>query len=269
MSSFNRFLVPAFLAVIMLSAWQTKQDEAQDEGILFQEKFNSSEVIAPYDIDFEDFTNDQIYEGNGLIEDHSFAVSEGWGHIIDTYEGWRGTTYIPYYYRKEGGVGNSRCIYIEQQIDLTDYDTKEKVKTRDALVTPLLKGNVSIGVQKRWDYVYGVIDFYEVSQADDGTFTLGDQIQVTLPDITTTWKTVSLQLPDYQRIAIVGSQVCIDNFHADEAITTGTDPTAISNPVNGNDNGNDYNLQGQRVNAKNHKGIVIVNGKKMIVTPSR
>lgn len=220
-------------------------------------------VVAPYNIDFESFTNDHIYEGNGLIEDHSFAVGDGWGHIIDTYEGWRGKTYIPYYYRKEGGVNDSHCIYIEQQIDLTDYDTKEKVKTRDALVTPPIKGTVSIAVQKRWNYAFGMIDFYEVEEAGDGTLTLGRQIDVAVPEITTSWQTINFQRPLYSRIAIVGSQVCIDNFHADKAIVDNS--TAINVPRTEPQNANAvYNLQGQRT-GKPQRGLYIIGGRKLLM----
>ncbi len=164
-----------------------------------------ADVFTPYNVDFENTIS---------TSDHDFKVATGWGHIVDYSSGWS-RTYVNYS-QTDDGVDGSKCLNIGSQ---SVYSWGGSKTLNDLLVTPKLTGKVTLQVKasKSND---GEIAFYNVSEAEDGTLTMGDKltgVKGASSISNSGYVTVTLPHLDGQRIGIRGHYVYIDNLQADTA----------------------------------------------------
>lgn len=164
------------------------------------------ETVSPYKVDF----NKSISTSS-----HDFKVAAGWGHKVDSYyDDEEYETYYPTYtYSSTAGVGNSGALLIGDQESLgSGWSGGSSV---DLLVTPRLRGNVTVYVKKAKSA--GKIEFYTVYKSGSSIHTNG-KISVTLPTLSTDdYVKVSLPAQKGTYVGIWGSNVYIDDFAADSA----------------------------------------------------
>lgn len=174
----------------------------------------AADEVDNYKVDFETRAD---------VSNHAFKVAAGWAHIVDSYEttSWYGggtqTHYAEYTYWADEGVGGSTCLGIGQQNNaFYDYNSYSYKSTNDALVTPEVSGTVTLDVKYSSQSDYG-IRFYNVNY-ENGAYSLGDEITADLSAVNTdSFVTVTIPVSGSQRVAIVGSNVRIDNFTATKA----------------------------------------------------
>lgn len=174
----------------------------------------AADEVDNYKVDFETQAD---------LSNHAFKVAAGWAHIVDSYEttSWYGggteTHYAEYTYWADEGVGGTTCLGIGQQNDaFYDYNSYTYKSTNDALVTPEVSGTVTLDVKYSAQSDYG-IRFYNVNY-ENGAYSLGDEITTDISALSAdTFATVTIPVSGSQRIAIVGSNVRIDNFTASKA----------------------------------------------------
>lgn len=195
-----------------------------------------AENISPYLADFNTAID---------VSDHDFRPASGWNHITESayidYE----DMYVTYNYTSTKGVNGSGAIGIGDQTVSGSGWYAESQELHDYLVTPAVSGAVSI-MAERINYNH-YLQVYKATKNADGTFTVGDQLELTHGSTTST-SINDLSAFDYDTIqignfseptylAIRGNGVYIDNFSAETAdvdlvrslkITNQT--TAVSNP---------------------------------------
>ena len=168
-----------------------------------------ADVVSPYTYDFSG-----LEEGKLVT---SFNPP-GWGRVVDKFEpnSWSTPQFVAYYGKVDGGHGdNGACLQVGTQHLTESYGDGEKY-CKDMIVSPAVTGNASIYVKPT--YAGGTVTFYYCTPAD-GTFTAGDQIEVTLPELSTTeWTKVELpSLPAGTYVGVCGDNVLLDDFTADSA----------------------------------------------------
>ena len=145
--------------------------------------------------------------------DHAFQVASNWRHIVDTYEDyWSGnTTYASYSYSATAGVDGSGA--------LSCGTNQSSNSIYDLLVTPVVKGTVTIAAKTTASYYTPQLTFYKITDNGDGTFTRGTQITVDVSAINATdYTTITIPVDEAgERIGIRSSYVWLDNFSATEA----------------------------------------------------
>ncbi len=170
-----------------------------------------ADIVSPYSVDFNTAIN---------TSSHDFKAALGWGHVVgsyydsDDYE----TYYVNYTYQSTGGLDDSGCLQVGTQSLGSGWSTST---VRDALVTPLLTGTASVYVKQAASS--GTVTFYTVTQSGT-TYTLGSQISVTLPELSTT-EFVRVDIPlgeESQMVGIVGNNVYLDEFAAPSAEVNAT-----------------------------------------------
>ena len=177
---------------------------------------------------------DGIYVGHGVVEEdytepvaagyvcdfntaittssHDFQVASNWRHIVGTYKDyWGSTSYPSYSYSETDGVDGSGALScITNQSSNSLYDL---------LVTPVVKGTVTIDAKTTTSYDTPQLSFYKIIDNGDGTYSRGNQITVDVSAInTTSFTTITIPVDEAgERIGIRSSYVWLDNFTATEA----------------------------------------------------
>ncbi|MBQ9186888.1 MAG: choice-of-anchor D domain-containing protein [Prevotella sp.] len=145
--------------------------------------------------------------------DHAFQVASNWRHIVDTYEDyWSGNdTYASYSYSETAGVDGTGA--------LSCSTNQNSNSIYDLLVTPVVKGTVTIDAKATASYWTPQLSFYKITDNGDGTYTRGDQITVDVSAINSSdYTTITIPVDEAgERIGIRSSYVWLDNFTATEA----------------------------------------------------
>lgn len=160
-------------------------------------------VAAGYVCDF----NTQI-----TTSDHAFQVASNWRHIVDSYENYYGgTSYPSYTWSETAGVGGSGT--------LSCGTNQSSNSIYDLLVTPVVKGTVTIQAKASVTYYSPQLEFYKITDNGDGTFTRGEKITVDVSTVTANdFVTITIPVDAAgERIGIRSSYVYLDNFTATEA----------------------------------------------------
>lgn len=161
-------------------------------------------AATPYAVDF----NTAI-----TTSDHAFQVASNWRHIVGSYEdSWTGnTTYPSYSYSETAGVDGSGA--------LSCSTNQNSNSIYDLLVTPVVKGTVTIAAKTTASYYTPQLSFFKITDNGDGTFTRGEQITVDVSAINATdYTTITIPVAEAgERIGIRSSYVWLDNFSATDA----------------------------------------------------
>jgi hypothetical protein len=184
-----------------------------------------------YTIDF----NTQI-----ATSSHDFAIASNWGHVSGYDAAYDSN--MSYNWSETAGVDGTGALLAYRQFKYDWGQSSSGVDVYDLLVTPLVKGNVSIAV-KQYSGSNSYIEFYEMTDNGDGTFTRGDIINYTLGEEETlnqsTYCTATINVEDFARIGIRASYMYLDNFTAEDVniipekgITiVSADPTATTGTI--------------------------------------
>ena len=163
----------------------------------------SEPVAAGYTCDFNTAIS---------TSDHAFQVASNWRHIVGTYtDYWGDESYPSYNYSETAGVDGSGALScITNQNSNSIYDL---------LVTPVVKGTVTIDAKTTASYYTAQLSFYKITDNGDGTYTRGDQITVDVSAINSSdYTTITIPVDEAgERIGIRSSYVWLDNFTATEA----------------------------------------------------
>ena len=144
--------------------------------------------------------------------DHAFQVASNWRHIVASYTSYYGgVSYPSYSYSATAGVGGSGA--------LSCSTSQSSNSLYDLLVTPVVKGTVTIDAKKTAGYYTALLEFYKITDNGDGTFTRGDQITVDVSAVNVNdFVTITIPVDAAgERIGIRSSYVWLDNFTATEA----------------------------------------------------
>lgn len=176
-------------------------------------------TVKPYTMNFNVDIN---------TTEHDFVVGSSWGHIVDFFiDG-----YAKYTYHATGGVDNTGYLEVGTQV-MVDWDTQEEHLINDLLVSPKVKGKVSImAMTTREGWASAGIRFFKVAE-EGGKLVMGDEIVPTVCQLQYNHFTkVELPtLPSATRIGIRGSKVAIDNFEAEEADVSQVQALSIAQAV--------------------------------------
>lgn len=176
-------------------------------------------TVKPYTMNFNVDIN---------TTEHDFVVGSSWGHIVDFFiDG-----YAKYSYHATGGVDNTGYLEVGTQV-MVDWDTQEEHLINDLLVSPAVKGKVSImAMTTREGWASAGIRFFKVAE-EGGKLVMGDEIVPTVCQLQYNHFTkVELPtLPSATRIGIRGSKVAIDNFEAEEADVSQVQALSIAQAV--------------------------------------
>lgn len=176
-------------------------------------------TVKPYTMNFNVDIN---------TTEHDFVVGSSWGHIVDFFiDG-----YAKYSYHATGGVDNTGYLEVGTQV-MVDWDTQEEHLINDLLVSPKVKGKVSImAMTTREGWASAGIRFFKVAE-EGGKLVMGDEIVPTVCQLQYNHFTkVELPtLPTATRIGIRGSKVAIDNFEAEEADVSQVQALSIAQAV--------------------------------------
>lgn len=161
-------------------------------------------IVTNYAVDF----NTSI-----TTSDHAFQVASNWRHIVGSYEdSWTGNTSYPSYsYSETAGVDGSGA--------LSCSTNQNSNSIYDLLVTPVVKGTVTIAAKTTASYYTPQLSFFKITDNGDGTFTRGEQITVDVSAINATdYTTITIPVAEAgERIGIRSSYVWLDNFSATDA----------------------------------------------------
>lgn len=181
------------LLLLVLTAWLSVNPLWADE-------------VSPYSMDFNTTIS---------TSDPNFKVARNWGHLVDRNGNY--DNHMSYSYYATSGVNGSGALLCYQQKDY-DYNPSSGVDTNDLLITPLVKGTVTLAV-KQYDSS-GSIKFYKVT-GSAASWTRGDVVDYTIVGgdnlSSVDYTTVTLSVDDYTRIGIRGNYVYIDDFSATSA----------------------------------------------------
>lgn len=176
-------------------------------------------TVKPYTMNFNVDIN---------TTEHDFVVGSSWGHIVDFFiDG-----YAKYTYHATGGVDNTGYLEVGTQV-MVDWDTQDEHLINDLLVSPAVKGKVSIMAKTtREGWASAGIRFFKVTE-EGGKLVMGDEIVPTVCQLQYNHFTkVELPtLPSATRIGIRGSKVAIDNFEAEEADVSQVQALSITQAV--------------------------------------
>ena len=164
-----------------------------------------AEVISNYTCDFNDAIS---------VNEKTHNLPKGWDHIANgawdssEYE----TVYPTYSYVATGGVDGSGAIKCASQAGGWDIDA-----TYDLLVTPPVKGEISIQVNKIYDS--SLVEFYLVTKNSSGKLTRGTKLTTTgeLTKGEYGTLTATVEGDDFQMIGVRVSSATVDNFVAAQA----------------------------------------------------
>ena len=158
---------------------------------------------AEYTVDFNTAIN---------TSDHAFQVASNWRHIVGSYtDYYDNTSYPSYSYSTTAGVDGGGA--------LSCGTNQSSNGIYDLLVTPVVKGTVTIAAKLTAYYYTPLLEFYKITDNGDDTFTRGDKIDVDVSAINNTdYVTITIPVDEAgERIGIRSSYVWLDNFTATEA----------------------------------------------------
>lgn len=216
---------------ILLSYAQTSSKAIYIKKIEVTYEAAAPEPEPAYTIDF----NTQI-----ATSSHDFAIASNWGHVSGYDPNYNSN--MSYSWSETAGVDGTGALLAYRQFKYDWGQSSSGVDVYDLLVTPLVKGNVSIAV-KQYSGSNSYIEFYEMTDNGDGTFTRGDIINYTLGEEETlnqsTYCTATINVEDFARIGIRASYMYLDNFTAEDVniipekgITiVSADPTATTGTI--------------------------------------
>ena len=164
---------------------------------------------APYAVDF----NTSI-----TTSAHDFVVASNWGHIVDFLEyDYYGSeySYVSYGYSSTGGKNETGALYAYSQNLSASYGVSASKTAYDLLVTPLIKGQISIDV-KAMDYADASLQVYALTNNGKEK---GDLIkEFVLSDLSKDeYTTVTFTLAEEQKVGLRLNRVYVDNFSAESA----------------------------------------------------
>ena len=164
---------------------------------------------TPYAVDFNTSITTSV---------HDFVVASNWGHIVDFLEyDYYGSeySYVSYGYSSTGGKNETGALYAYSQNLSANYGVSASKTAYDLLVTPLIKGQISIDV-KAMDYADASLQVYALT--NDGK-EKGDLIkEFVLSDLSKDeYTTVTFTLAEEQKVGLRLNRVYVDNFSAESA----------------------------------------------------
>lgn len=164
---------------------------------------------TPYAVDFNTSITTSV---------HDFVVASNWGHIVDFLEyDYYGSeySYVSYGYSSTGGKNETGALYAYSQNLSASYGVSASKTAYDLLVTPLIKGQISIDV-KAMDYADASLQVYALT--NDGK-EKGDLIkEFVLSDLSKDeYTTVTFTLAEEQKVGLRLNRVYVDNFSAESA----------------------------------------------------
>ena len=195
--------------------WNQTENITPAAGKLYKANGYSGEQLA-YTV--EDYTEPAaagyVCDFNTQIttSDHAFQVASNWRHIVGSYTSYYGDTSYPYYsWSETAGVDGSGT--------LSCGTNQSSNSIYDLLVTPVVKGTVTIQAKASTIWYSHLLEFYKITDNGDGTFTRGDKITVDVSAINATdFVTITIPVDAAgERIGIRSSYVYLDNFTATEA----------------------------------------------------
>ena len=149
---------------------------------------------------------------------HDFAVASNWGHVSG-YDS-KYDSNMSYSWSGTAGVDKTGALLAYRQYKYDWGQSSSGVDVYDLLITPEVKGTVSLAV-KQYSGSNSYIEFYEMTDNGDGTFTRGNIIEYTKDAEAefsqSAYVTVSITVADFARIGIRASYMYLDDFAADEA----------------------------------------------------
>jgi hypothetical protein len=181
-----------------------KANGFNDSELAYTVEDYTEPIVAGYTVDFNTAID---------IRDHAFQVASNWRHIVDSYEdSWSGNeTYPSYSYSETAGVNGSGA--------LSCSTNQNSNNLYDLLVTPVVKGVVTVAAKATASYYTPQLTFYKIVEGDGGSLTRGDQIAVDVSAVNSTdYVTITIPVDEAgERIGIRSSYVWLDNFTATEA----------------------------------------------------
>lgn len=123
--------------------------------------------------------------------DHAFAPS-GWGHIVDAYDYYGYYQYYVEYEQKS--TGGQSGAYLQAGKQTLGYSWSAYSAT-DLLVSPAVSGTVTFYLRDNGTSSSGTgaLTVYRCAKADDGTFTAGETIDISVPELSKTeWTAVTI-----------------------------------------------------------------------------
>ncbi|WP_158611166.1 carboxypeptidase regulatory-like domain-containing protein [Prevotella sp. OH937_COT-195] len=174
------------------------------------------DVVNDYKVDFNTpITTNSNAHG---AENRDFLVSLGWGHMVGVENIGYGNvpTYVPYTYNTTGGIDNTGCLQAGAGAVYDSY-AEDYVNIWDFLVTPLVKGTVTIKMKKV--VTNGFIEFYTMQKNGDKweKGILLDAKSLMLPN---TNDFVTYTLPELKNYTYIGIRMVycyVDDFTATTA----------------------------------------------------
>ena len=164
-------------------------------GVATANAADGIQTVAPYSVDFN----------TTISTSGTWTVAKGWAHLKN------GTSAPSYNYRSTGGVDGTGALQAGMQSS-SSYD--------DYLITPAVKGVVSLKVKNYSSYSAGYIYFFKMNRDESGNFTVGDTIQATYSADLNATDYVTATLPsmtDGTFVGIKASYVYMDDFAAESA----------------------------------------------------
>lgn len=250
--------------------------------------FTSGKLYKLYDYDS---SMDGIYVGHGIVEEdysepvlagytvdfntsiatsnREFAIASNWAHVSGYDANYDSN--MSYNYSETAGVDKTGALLAYRQYKYDWGQSSNGVDVYDLLITPQVKGKVSIAI-KQYSGSNSFIEFYEMTDNGDGTFTRGNQIAYTLGDgeslSQSTYATASISVADFTRIGIRASYMYLDNFAAQEAniipesaITiVSADPTATTGTIYWDQQANGKVLVKYTITVKNTGDVDLTQG---------
>ena len=217
-------------------------------------------TVANYAIDF----NTRI-----ATSAKDFAVASNWGHVSGYDAAYDSN--MSYSWSETAGVDRSGALLAYRQFKYDWGQSSSGVDVYDLLVTPEVKGAVSVAV-KLYSGSNSYIEFYKMTDNGDGTFTRGDKIEYTLGEEETlsqsAYCNATINVEDFTRIGIRASYMYLDNFVAEQAnivpekaITIASaDPTATTGTIYWDQQANGKVLVKYTVTVKNTGDVDLTQG---------
>lgn len=150
-------------------------------------------------------------------DEHDFQVASNWGHIVDKYSSYGYDYWMTYTYLSTGGKDDTGGLKAGKQFagDDSGWGDDDGINTKDILITPSVKGTISIDVKPASTASQAKLYFYNIT--DDGK--LGSSIQMFTGYSggaikASGWSTLTINVSEYKKIGIWAEQVVMDNFSA-------------------------------------------------------
>ncbi len=237
-----------------------KANGFNDGSLVYTIEDYTEPIAAGYVIDFDTTI---------ATSSHDFAIASNWGHVVGYDAAYDSN--MSYSWNETAGVDRTGALLAYRQYKYDWGQSSNGVDVYDLLVTPQVKGTVSVAV-KQYSGSNSYIEFYEMTDNGDGTFTRGDLIEYTKADDAefsqSAYVTVSINVADFARIGIRASYMYLDNFAAEEAniipekamTIASADPTATTGTIYWDQQANGKVLVKYTVTVKNTGDVDLTQG---------